>query len=116
MNINIPKKKNRWSIIFFLYWIIKIFTALFIGFGWFFLLWTLQIIFSVPQIYLPLLNIINRKKYEENSVKNNEVKEIPKLSAGMVITIIIWISLTIIAFLKANISIYSIILLYIYMK
>ena len=117
MNINTPKEKKQWSVIFFLYWIIKIFAALFVGLGWFFLLWTLQIIFfSVPQIYIPLLNIINRNKRKGNSVKNNESKEIPKLSAGKVINISIWLCLTIIAFLKANISIYSIIKLFIHMN
>jgi hypothetical protein len=117
MNTNISKEKNLRIIITVVYLLINIFVILFLGFGWFFLLGTLQIIvFSIPQIYKPLFNFINHIRRKEIRIKNDESMENPVLSTRKIIIIIGWSCLTIIAFLKANTPIYWIIENYIRMK
>lgn len=91
-------------------WFIKIIVALFIGLGWFFILQTLErFIIAFPLLYNRMVKLLIGKEWVEDENETLELKKVRIMYGWRLIIALLWLGMTIIVFLKANISIIKII-------
>jgi SNF family Na+-dependent transporter len=98
------QSKARTIIFLLSLWIVGMVLTLWFGLGWFFLIETLRrIIIAIPKIYLPFLRVVVslERANEEKQLLNQ--KEVRKFYTWRMIVALIWLLLTIIVFLYANI-------------
>lgn len=93
------------TILFFLMlWILGVALAVWFGLGWFFLIETLRrVIIAIPTTYIIFLRIVVSPTRAEEEKRLLEQKEVRLFYIWRLIVALIWLLLTIIVFLSANI-------------
>lgn len=99
--------KRKFFTILLAFWGTGVIFALFLGLGWFFLIETIRrIIFSIPQIYIPILNLVlGHRILEKENVTRNETRQWLLILQG--IKILFWVLLTAYVFLELNVRFIS---------
>lgn len=98
---------GKTMVVLICFWIIGILLFIWFGLGWFFLVETIRrILFFIPQTFLVIKktfhideNVITRDQTQEGNYKASLILRLT--------TIIFWLCLTILVFLKLNISLIS---------
>ncbi|HXD11781.1 MAG TPA: hypothetical protein VN653_17075 [Anaerolineales bacterium] len=96
--------KTRTIIFLLSLWIVGIVLALWFGLGWFFLIETLRrMLIAIPKIYLPFLRLLVSAERADEEKQLLTRKDVRIFYAWRFAVALIWLTLTIVVFVYANI-------------
>lgn len=96
--------KTRVIIFLLSLWIIGVVLAIWFGLGWFFLIETLRrILIAIPKIYLIFLRLVVSPQHADEEKQRLTQKQVRIFYAWRMIIALIWLLLTVVVFLYANI-------------